>query len=49
MIHIAYLVGWGNRFVTLLRWFLALAFRSRGERAITVSRHQRGGRDEGDG
>jgi NADH dehydrogenase len=49
VIHIAYLVGWGNRFVTLLRWFLALAFRSRGERAITVSRHQRGGRDEGDG
>ena len=41
VIHIAYLVGWGNRFVTLLRWFMALAFRSRGERAFAVARPDR--------
>jgi NADH dehydrogenase len=41
VIHIAYLVGWGNRFVTLLRWFMALACRSRGERAFAVAKPDR--------
>jgi NADH dehydrogenase len=35
-IHIAYLVGWGNRFGTTLRWMWTLAARNRRERLISV-------------
>jgi NADH dehydrogenase len=42
-VHIAYLVGWGNRLVTLTRWFFAFVLRARGQRAITVTEASRDG------
>jgi NADH dehydrogenase len=35
VVHIRYLVGWGNRFVTLLRWLWSLLARDRGQRVIS--------------
>jgi NADH dehydrogenase len=37
-IHVAYLIGWGNRMITLYSWLRALSVtHHRGERVITVS------------
>jgi NADH dehydrogenase len=33
-VHIAFLVGWGNRFTTLIQWLWGLSGRHRGERVI---------------
>jgi NADH dehydrogenase len=46
-VHIAYLVGWGNRFGTMLRWMWTLASRNRRERLISQHRHDAGGAAEG--
>jgi NADH:quinone reductase (non-electrogenic) len=35
-VHIAYLVGWGNRFETTVRWMWTLASRNRRERLINT-------------
>jgi NADH:ubiquinone reductase (H+-translocating) len=35
-VHISYLVGWGNRFGTTLRWLWTLGARNRRERLISV-------------
>jgi len=38
-IHVLYLIGWGNRFITLYSWLRSLSFsHHRGERIITVER-----------
>ena len=34
VVHVRYLVGWGNRFVTVLRWLWSLLARDRGQRVI---------------
>ena len=34
LVHVRYLVGWGNRGVTVLRWTWSLLARNRGERVI---------------
>ena len=34
LVHVRYLVGWGNRLVTVLRWAWSLLARDRGERVI---------------
>ena len=34
VVHVRYLVGWGNRFVTLTRWLWSLLARDRGQRVI---------------
>jgi len=36
LIHVLYLVGWGNRFGTMLLWTWSLFTRNRGQRLITV-------------
>jgi len=33
-VHIAFLVGWGNRFTTHIQWLWGLSGRHRGERVI---------------
>jgi hypothetical protein len=35
-VHVAHLVGWGNRFGTTVRWMWTLAARNRRERLIRV-------------
>jgi NADH:ubiquinone reductase (H+-translocating) len=35
-IHLYYLIGWGNRTVTLLRWLLQMTTRDRGNRLVDV-------------
>ncbi len=35
VVHIRYLVGWGNRLVTLTRWLWSLLARDRGQRVIS--------------
>jgi NADH:ubiquinone reductase (H+-translocating) len=35
-IHVLYLIGWGNRLLTLFRWTWSLLTRNRGQRLITV-------------
>jgi NADH dehydrogenase len=35
-VHIAYLVGWGNRVGTMARWLWTLTSRNRRERVIRV-------------
>jgi NADH dehydrogenase len=35
VVHIRYLVGWGNRFVTVTRWLWSLLARDRGQRVIS--------------
>jgi NADH dehydrogenase len=35
VVHVAYLIGWGNRLVTLTRWLWSLLARDRGQRVIT--------------
>ena len=36
-IHVLYLIGWGNRMITLYRWMRSLSFtHHRGERIITL-------------
>jgi len=35
LIHVRYLLGWGNRLVTVVRWLWALAARQRAERVIS--------------
>jgi len=35
-IHVLYLIGWGNRFGTMVRWTRALFTLNRGERLITL-------------
>jgi NADH dehydrogenase len=37
VVHIAYLVGWGNRVGTVARWMWTLATRSRRERLISAA------------
>jgi NADH:ubiquinone reductase (H+-translocating) len=37
LVHVRYLVGWGNRLVTVVRWMWTLLARNRGERVISVS------------
>jgi NADH dehydrogenase len=43
-VHILYLIGWGNRLVTLIRWLFALTTRSRSQRLIEVDRTAATGR-----
>jgi NADH dehydrogenase len=40
-VHVLYLIGWGNRLVTLIRWLFALTFRSRSQRLIEVGQAAR--------
>ena len=35
VVHIRYLIGWGNRLVTLTRWMWTLVARNRGQRVIS--------------
>jgi hypothetical protein len=35
-IHVLYLIGWGNRFSTLLRWLFQLTTRNRSQRVVDV-------------
>jgi NADH:ubiquinone reductase (H+-translocating) len=35
VVHVRYLVGWGNRFVTVTRWLWTLLARDRGQRVIS--------------
>jgi NADH:quinone reductase (non-electrogenic) len=42
-VHIAHLVGWGNRFGTTLRWLWTLASRNRRERLISPPERHAGG------
>jgi NADH:quinone reductase (non-electrogenic) len=35
VVHVGYLIGWGNRLVTLVRWLWTLLARDRGQRVIT--------------
>ena len=37
MIHLFYLVGWGNRLGTITRWMWSLFARNRREQLISVS------------
>jgi NADH dehydrogenase len=37
VVHVRYLVGWGNRFVTLTRWSWSLLARDRGQRVISTN------------
>ena len=34
LVHVMYLVGWGNRAVTVIRWLLALTTRNRSQRLV---------------
>jgi NADH dehydrogenase len=34
VVHVRYLIGWGNRLVTLTRWLWSLLARDRGQRVI---------------
>jgi NADH dehydrogenase len=34
LVHVRFLVGWGNRLVTVTRWTWSLLARNRGERVI---------------
>ena len=34
LVHVRFLVGWGNRLVTVTRWAWSLLARNRGERVI---------------
>jgi NADH dehydrogenase len=43
-VHLLYLIGWGNRLVTLLRWLLQLTTRNRDERLVDVQHAQEWGR-----
>jgi len=40
-VHIAFLVGWGNRVGVLARWAFLLSTRTRPERAILTAVHAR--------
>jgi NADH dehydrogenase len=44
-VHIAYLVGWGNRFEAIMRWMWALFARNRRERLISVASLQQAPRE----
>ncbi|MGH7922434.1 MAG: NAD(P)/FAD-dependent oxidoreductase [Candidatus Dormibacteraceae bacterium] len=33
-VHVAFLIGWGNRFFVLARWFWGIVVRNRGERVV---------------
>jgi NADH dehydrogenase len=35
VVHVRYLIGWGNRLVTLTRWLWSLLARDRGQRVIS--------------
>jgi NADH dehydrogenase len=37
VVHVAYLIGWGNRLVTLTRWLWSLLARDRGQRVIATT------------
>jgi NADH dehydrogenase len=37
VVHLAYLVGWGNRYEAVMRWLWTLAARNRRERLISVT------------
>ena len=37
VVHVRYLLGWGNRLVTVVRWLWTMAARNRGQRVITAS------------
>jgi NADH dehydrogenase len=37
VVHVRYLLGWGNRLVTVLRWLWTMAARNRGQRIIAAS------------
>jgi hypothetical protein len=34
-VHVRYLVGWGNRLVTVTRWLWTMLARDRGQRVIS--------------
>jgi NADH dehydrogenase len=36
LVHVRYLVGWGNRLVTTLRWLWTMLARNRAERVIST-------------
>ena len=35
-VHVMYLVGWGNRLVTVMRWVFQMTTRNRGQRVVDV-------------
>jgi NADH dehydrogenase len=35
-IHVMYLIGWGNRVITVLRWLIQLTTRNRSQRLVDV-------------
>jgi NADH dehydrogenase len=37
VVHVRYLIGWGNRLVTLARWLWTLLARDRGQRVISTN------------
>jgi NADH dehydrogenase len=37
VVHVRYLLGWGNRLVTVLRWLWTMTARNRGQRVIATS------------
>ena len=37
VVHVRYLVGWGNRLVTVTRWLWTLLARDRGQRVISTN------------
>ena len=46
-IHVMYLVGWGNRVITVMRWLFQLTTRNRSQRLVDV-RHAASWRELGD-
>jgi NADH dehydrogenase len=37
VVHVRYLIGWGNRLVTVTRWLWSLLARDRGQRVISTN------------
>ena len=40
LVHVRYLVGWGNRLITTLRWLWTMLARNRAERVIATPAHR---------
>jgi NADH dehydrogenase len=47
-VHVMYLIGWGNRLITVLRWLVQMTTANRSQRLVDV-RHATGWRDGGEG
>jgi NADH dehydrogenase len=47
-VHVMYLIGWGNRLITVLRWLVQMTTANRGQRIVDV-RHAAGWRGGGEG